>query len=266
MSKDLPRTDELLADLQAQFLPTFISDTRTRLRQALGLIPPAGTGDEESIKSIAEAMHAVAGEAMLIGLPKVAVLARAVGGMARRYLDAKSGSAIVACARALRTLASALEELKAPRHAATAASPSSPAESSPSSPSIPMIERPRVLIVDDSPLNAALLREGLEREGIDVTALSDEREGLLQRIEVIRPEILLLDWFIPGVDTAELCRAIRSSALLSETRILLITGLPEREASEHAKAVGAVAALTKELGIPAIVERVRGLLTQKVAT
>lgn len=264
MSKDSLRTDELLADLQAQFLPTFIADTRTRLRQALGLIPPAGTGDEESFRSIAEAMHAVAGEAMLIGLPKVAILARAVGTMARRYIDLKSGSAIVACARALRTLASALEELKTPRHAAAAAAAA--AESTPSSPSIPILERPRVLIVDDSPLNAALLREGLEREGIDVATLSDEREGLLSRIEDIRPEVLLLDWFMPGVDTAELCRAIRSSALLAETRVLLITGLPEKEASEHAKAVGAVAALTKDLGIPAIVERVRALTASKGTT
>lgn len=266
MSKDMPRTDELLADLQAQFLPTFIADTRTRLRQALGLIPPAGRGDEESFKSIAEAMHAVAGEAMLIGLPKVAVLARAVGGMARRYIDIKSGSAIVACARALRTLATALEDLKSPRHGAADSPPQSPAESTPSSPSLPMIERTRVLIVDDSPLNAALLREGLEREGLEVAALSDEREGLLARIEVIRPEILLLDWFIPGVDTAELCRAIRSSPLLTETRILLITGLPEKEAAQHAKAAGAVAALTKDLGIPAIVERVRSLASSKGAT
>lgn len=266
MSKDLPRTDELLADLQAQFLPTFIADTRTRLRQALGLIPPAGSGDEEGFKSIAEAMHAVAGEAMLIGLPKVAVLARAVGGMARRYIDVKSGSAIVACARALRTLASALEELKTPRHTTAGGPPPSPAESSPSSPSIPILERPRVLIVDDSALNAALLREGLEREGIEVATLSDEREGLLQRIEVIRPEVLLLDWFMPGVDTAELCRGIRSSPLLSETRVLLITGMPEKEAAENAKAVGAVAALTKDLGIPAIVQRVRDLTSAKEAT
>lgn len=263
MSKEMPRTDELLADLQAQFLPTFIADTRTRLRQALGLIPPAGRGDEASFKSIAEAMHAVAGEAMLIGLPEIAVLARAVGSTARRYLDLKSGSAIVACARALRTLANALEELKAPRHAAAEEAQQGLPESGPSSPSIPLLELPRVLIVDDSALNAALLREGLEREGIEVSTLSDELEGLLQRIEAIRPKVLLLDWFMPGIDTAELCRAIRSSPQLADTLILLLTGLPEKEASEHAKAVGAVAALTKDLGIPAIVERVCALTSPK---
>lgn len=266
MSKELPRTDELLADLQAQFLPSFITDTRTRLRKALGLIPPAGRGDEEGFKSIAEAMHAVAGEAMLIGLPKVAVLARAVGSAARRQLDVPSGSAIVACARSLRTLACALEELKAPPHAAAEGTPQGPAESRPSSPSLPMLELPRVLIVDDSALNAALLREGLEREGIEVTALSEEREGMLQRIEALRPSVLLLDWFIPGLDTAELCRAIRGSPLLTDTRVLLLTGLPESEASERARAVGAVAALTKDLGIPTIVERVRALTSPKEST
>lgn len=269
MSNELPRTDELLADLQAQFLPTFITDTRARLRQALELIPPAGRGDEEGFKSIAAAMHAVAGEAMLIGLPSVAVQARAVGSAARSCLDERSGSSIVACARALRTLANALEALQAPRHEAQEGPPQDVPESgppSPADPAIPVLALPRVLIVDDSALNAALLREGLEREGIEVTALSDERAGLLQRIEALRPRLLLLDWVMPGIDTAALCRAIRSSPLLSDTRILLLTGLPENEASEHARAVGAIAALTKDLGIPAIAERVRALTAPKEST
>ena len=154
----------------------------------------------------------------------------------------------------------------APPHAAAEGTPQGPAESRPSSPSLPMLELPRVLIVDDSALNAALLREGLEREGIEVTALSEEREGMLQRIEALRPSVLLLDWFIPGLDTAELCRAIRGSPLLTDTRVLLLTGLPESEASERARAVGAVAALTKDLGIPTIVERVRALTSPKEST
>jgi PleD family two-component response regulator len=251
MSKEAPRTDELLADLQAQFLPTFISDTRSRLRHVLGLIPPSGSGNDESFRTIAEAMHAVAGEAMLIGLPKMALLARAVGATARRFLDTKSGSAIVACARALRTLASALEELKAPTHAAP--------EDTHAGAQAESRQRTRVLVVDDSPLNAALLREGLEREGFEARTVGDDREKILLHLEDFRPQLLLLDWFMPGCDSRALCGEIRSTPLLSGTRIVLITGLPEQEAAELASQAGATAALTKELGIPAIVERVRAL-------
>ena len=67
---------------------------------------------------------------------------------------------------------------------------------------------------------------------------------------------------MPGCDTRELCQKIQSEPELAAVRILLITSLPEVEAAEHARELGAVAALTKELGIPTVVARVRAVLKE----
>lgn len=256
MGQDPSNSDDMLAELKARFLPTFIADSRWRLRDALALIAPSGPGGDDSLRSIAATMHIIAGEAMLIGLPNQALLARAAGGAARRYLETKSSAALIACARALRSLARAIEELESGLPASRPKASASTEEAAP-------VARLRALVVDDSPLNAALLREGLEREGFNATALGDDVEQIMRHLQQQKPHLLLVDWLMPGCDTRELCRRIQSTPELRSIRIVLITSLPEVEAAEHARSLGAVAALTKELGIPTIVARVRALLKDR---
>ncbi|MFO0575889.1 MAG: response regulator [Polyangia bacterium] len=280
MTQDPAKTDDMLTELRARFLPAFITDSRGRLRDALGLLSPvpAGLPGDPSLLAVAAAMHVLAGEAMLIGLPTHALLARAAGGAARRYLETRSSVALIACARALRSLARAVEELELaatldgasavplsvrdPSSAPIAGPVAEPAPAATNEAEEPARPRPRVLVVDDSALNAALLREGLEYAGFDASALGDDAAAILVHLHQHRPQVLLLDWVMPGCDTRELCRQIQSAPELAAVRILLITSLPEVEAAEHARELGAVAALTKELGIPTVVARVRALLKE----
>ncbi|MFO0579251.1 MAG: response regulator [Polyangia bacterium] len=248
----------MLAELKARFLQTFIADSRARLRDALAQISVAGPAVEEAMRSIAATMHTIAGEAMLIGLPNQALMARAAGGAARRYLETRSSPALIACARALRSLARTIDELES-------APPASSTKPEPGAAEAPRGPRPRALVVDDSPLNSALLREGLEREGFEASALGDDMPEILRHLQQQPTQILLVDWMMPGCDTRELCRRIRGMPELDPLRVILITSLPEVEAAEHARELGAVAALTKELGIPTIVSRVRALLRDQTA-
>ena len=87
-------------ELRAQFLPEFTTGTRTRLRTAISLIPPIGPGGEQSAQSIVAMMHTIAGEAMLMGYPELAQLARAAGESARGYLKTRDDLKLVACVRA----------------------------------------------------------------------------------------------------------------------------------------------------------------------
>ncbi len=272
----------MLAELREKFLPEFIVETRSRLRIAISQIPPAGKGGKESAESIASLMHTIAGEAMLIGSPGLALLARAAGGAARRYLDTLNDAALVVCARALRSLARSIAELEAevgptlmqaaggqaPTRTAVTESTGLPDAQQPSAPQEKAAtpERIRVLVVDDSPLNAALLREGLEREGFDAEALYDDLPRVIERMETFRPQALFLDFVMPGCDPGELARCIKSNPALSAVQILLVTSLPEPEALGHARSMGAATAVSKELGVPEIVRRLRALLAVEKKT
>jgi CheY-like chemotaxis protein len=244
----------MLADLKARFLPEFIAETRTRLRTALSLIPPAGPGGVDSAQQIAAMMHSITGETMLIGAPDLTLLARAAGGAARRFVETGSDKAMVVCARTLRSFARAVEDLAL----RTTAVPIPPGPTDSSSK-----ERIRILVVDDSPLNAALLREVLANDGFDTHAVGDDMELILQKLESLRPRFLLVDWIMPGCDTRLLCQRIRGTPSLAQLRVLLITSLPEAEAAEQARALEVDGALSKELGMLAIVDRVRALAAER---
>ena len=85
-----------------------------------------------------------------------------------------------------------------------------------------------VLIVEDEPEIADLIRKFFERQGgYQVISASD---GITALIEVGRakPDLLILDIMIPGVDGIEVCRRIKSDAT-SKAIIIAISGQPETE-------------------------------------
>lgn len=241
----------MLDDLRAQFLPEFIVETRSRLQAALSLVATAGPGGDERMQSISTLMHSIAGEAMLIGAPELALVARAAGGAARRYLETNNDQALVACARALRSVSRAVDTLAVPAQAdITAPTAQAAAASS---------QRIRVMVVDDSPINAALLREGLAGAGFDTTTVGDNFDLIIDQLQKRKPQVLLVDWLMPGCDTRRLCRQIQSMSEFSQLRVLLVTSLPTAEAEAHARALRVEGAVSKEQGIPSIIKRVRAL-------
>src|SRR5262245_32804591 len=102
---------DMLAALKQQFLPEFIKDTRARLHDILALVPPSGSGGAPLATAISSAMRTITGAALLIGVPKLALLARAASNAARLYRETGSEAALGLCARAVRTLASAVDQL-----------------------------------------------------------------------------------------------------------------------------------------------------------
>ncbi|MCK9307521.1 MAG: response regulator [Methanoculleus sp.] len=79
-----------------------------------------------------------------------------------------------------------------------------------------------ILVVEDSRTQAELLRHMLETEGYDVTLAADGTEAM-RRIEAGRPEIVLTDVMMPGMDGYELCRRIKGD--FPEIPVILVTNL-----------------------------------------
>jgi two-component system, OmpR family, response regulator len=78
----------------------------------------------------------------------------------------------------------------------------------------------RVLVVEDEPRMARLLKRGLEREGHAVDLARDEPEG--QRLAAENPyAVIVLDMMLPGVDGSGLCRTLRAAGIW--TPVLMLT-------------------------------------------
>jgi DNA-binding response OmpR family regulator len=69
----------------------------------------------------------------------------------------------------------------------------------------------RVLVVEDDPTVAEVVRRYLEREGFAVEAVGDGREAL-KRADAQSPDLVVLDIMLPGLDGLEVCRELRSRA------------------------------------------------------
>ena len=83
-----------------------------------------------------------------------------------------------------------------------------------------------VLIVDDVPANLALLFDYLEQEGFRVLVAQSGANALLQ-IQHLKPDIILLDVMMPGLDGFETCRLLKGNAETCEIPIIFLTALDD---------------------------------------
>jgi CheY-like chemotaxis protein len=87
----------------------------------------------------------------------------------------------------------------------------------------------------------------------------DGHDGLA-RIGTFRPDVVLLDLRLPGLDGAELCRAVRADPATREVRILAMSALPDHEARERMLAAGADAFLAKPFTLAQLEAELRRLV------
>lgn len=84
----------------------------------------------------------------------------------------------------------------------------------------------RVLLVDDEFSSAEVLALVLAGEGYQVVVAADARQAL-ERLDEAAPELLVADFMMPGMNGADLARAIREREGYGELPVLLISGAPE---------------------------------------
>jgi DNA-binding response OmpR family regulator/signal transduction histidine kinase len=123
----------------------------------------------------------------------------------------------------------------------------------------PARDGPSILIIDDSPTFRDELRRALERAGYAVLAAPNGEEGL--RLAAIhRPDALIVDGVMPGMDGPTVVRRIRLDAALRGTPCLLLTASEDRGAELHALDAGADAFVRKEDDLEVILARLAAAL------
>jgi DNA-binding NarL/FixJ family response regulator len=89
-------------------------------------------------------------------------------------------------------------------------------------------DRDIVLLVDDAPDTVRMLAMALEQSGFTVLVATDGA-GALARIAHVRPDVVLLDACMPGMDGFETCRRLRAEPDMASVPILFMTGLGETD-------------------------------------
>jgi DNA-binding response OmpR family regulator len=114
----------------------------------------------------------------------------------------------------------------------------------------------RILVVDDEPTLVAALRYNLEREGYQVLTAADGESGLsLARAE--RPDLIVLDLMLPGLDGLEVCRILRREMTAP---ILMLTAKTDEVDKVVGLELGADDYVTKPFSMRELLARVRALL------
>lgn len=114
----------------------------------------------------------------------------------------------------------------------------------------------RVLVVDDEPPIIDLVRGYLEREGYAVLAATDG-PAAVAAVRADRPDVVILDLMLPGLDGIEVCRQIRT---FSDAYVLMLTARSEEIDRVVGLSVGADDYLVKPFSPRELVARVRALL------
>jgi DNA-binding NarL/FixJ family response regulator len=104
--------------------------------------------------------------------------------------------------------------------------------------------RVRVLLADDEPEMRLLYRIGLEQDGrFDVVGEATDGTAAVRLAEELRPDAVLLDMVMPGMDGLEALPFVRRA--VPDALVVLLSALPANAYAEQATALGASACVTK---------------------
>src|SRR5476651_2795322 len=98
---------------------------------------------------------------------------------------------------------------------------------------------PKILIVDDQPVNVQLLKRKLEREGLQVVSCYHGAE-VLGLVAKDKPDLILLDVMMPDMDGIEVCQRLQASEATRSIPVIFITARTTKESKLEGLAVGAV--------------------------
>ncbi len=120
-------------------------------------------------------------------------------------------------------------------------------------------DRPSILVIDDDAISREALTILLEEEGYEVLTVSGGEEGL-KSVQEHRPDLLLLDMMMPGMDGVDVIRSIRRQPGLGRVRIIALTGDVTRERLQNVLESGADRFVAKPFRIPDLLDSVREIL------
>ncbi len=116
-----------------------------------------------------------------------------------------------------------------------------------------------VLIVDDEPMARTLLRLMLVRAGFNVSEAANGYDAL-DKVKKNRPDVVLLDVMMPGMDGFAVCESIRDHEDTADLPVIMLSAKTDLDSINKGLQVGATKYLTKPISPEDLTEHVRDAL------
>ena len=122
----------------------------------------------------------------------------------------------------------------------------------------------KVLLVEDDPFLSSLLKNRLQKEGLEVNLAKDGEEAL-NSLKSAKPDLILLDLILPKKSGFEVMEEIRNDPQMQsqEVPIIIISNLGQPEDISRGQALGAIEYFVKaKTSIDELVEKIKGFLAK----
>jgi len=123
----------------------------------------------------------------------------------------------------------------------------------------PLMQGKHILVVEDEAPIRDMVRFALERKGLTVTEAADVQDARLS-IAGRRPDLILLDWMLPGVSGIEFAREIRADANLRDLPIIMLTARAEEEDRVRGLNTGSDDYIAKPFSTAELIARIQAVL------
>ncbi len=114
----------------------------------------------------------------------------------------------------------------------------------------------RILLVDDTPTNLKVLAEALQGQGWK-TLMAADGESAIEQVEYLRPDLILLDVMMPGIDGFETCRRLKANPDTQDIPVIFMTALSETVDKVRGLELGAVDYVTKPFQHEEVIARTK---------
>jgi two-component system phosphate regulon response regulator PhoB len=118
---------------------------------------------------------------------------------------------------------------------------------------------PNIMIVEDEEALTLLLTYNLEKAGYRVESVARGEDAEL-RIEEHMPDLVILDWMLPGLSGIEICRRLRARPKTKELPVIMLTARGEESERVRGLLTGADHYVVKPFSMPELLARVTSLL------
>jgi len=118
----------------------------------------------------------------------------------------------------------------------------------------------KILVVEDDKFLRDLISQKLTKEGYEVDEAIDGEEGV-KMLKEIKPDLVLLDLILPGIDGFEVLVKMKEDSSISSTPVIILSNLGQKEDVEKGLKLGAVDYLIKAHFTPGeIIDKIRAVL------